>query len=78
MAFDQLVGEPLRRDVDDDHPREELRTLVADALQQVRLAETDTAVDEEGVIGLRRQLGHRLAGRLGELVRGATTNVSKV
>src|SRR6185436_2425239 len=35
---------------------------------QVRLAETDTAVDEERVVGLRRKLGDGLAGGLRELV----------
>ena len=53
---------------DDGHAREEPRGLVADRVQQVRLAESDPAVDEERVVGLGRQLGDRLAGGLGELV----------
>jgi hypothetical protein len=44
---------------------------VADRVEQVRLAQPHPAVDEERVVGLGRQLGHRLAGGLGELVGGA-------
>src|SRR5258705_13052631 len=36
----------------------------------MRLAQADSAVDEEGVVGLRGQLGHRLTGGLRKLVRG--------
>ena len=65
---DQLVGEALGREVEQAERRVEPRDLVADRVEQVGLAETDPAVDEERVVGLRRQLGHRLAGGLGELV----------
>ena len=41
---------------------------MSDRVEQVRLAETDAAVDEERVIGLGRQLGDGLAGRLRELI----------
>ena len=67
---DQLVGEPLGGDVDDDHSREQLGALVADRVQEMRLAQADPAVDEEGVVGLRGQLGYCLTGGLGKLVRG--------
>ena len=40
-------------------------------MQQVRLAEPGVPVDEERVVGLRRRLGDRERGRVGEAVRGA-------
>ena len=60
---DELVGEALRREIDDGQAREELGGLVADGVQQVRLAEPDAAVDEQRVVGARRQLGHGLRRR---------------
>ncbi len=40
-----------------------------DRVHQVRLAETDAAVDEQRVVRPRRRLRHRAAGRMRELVR---------
>src|SRR5204863_2677359 len=68
-CVDQLVGEPLGGDVDDDHSREELRALVADGVQEMRLAQADSAVDEEGGVDLRGQFGHLLTAGVSKLVR---------
>jgi len=65
---DQVVGEARGREVEQAQRRIQPRDLVPDRVQQMGLAETDPAVDEERVVGLRRQLRHRLAGGLGELV----------
>jgi len=67
-GVDELVGEALRGEVHDRHPLEETHGFVADRVEQVRLAEADSTVDEERVVGLGGQLGHGLAGGLGELV----------
>src|SRR2546425_3080071 len=67
---DELVREPLGGEIRDGHPREETRALVPDGVQEVRLAESDAAVDEEWVVRSRGKLGDRLACRLRELVRG--------
>ena len=45
--------------------------LVSDGLHQVGLAHADAAVQEQRVVGLRRTLGDRLAGRVRELVAAA-------
>ena len=68
---DELVGEALGGEVRDGHAREEAHALMPDRVQQVRLAESDAAVDEQRVVRARRQLGHGLAGRLRELIRRA-------
>ena len=65
---DELVREALGREIEQAEARVEARDLVADRVEQVRLAEADAAVDEERVVGLRGQLGDRLAGGLRELV----------
>src|SRR3989449_11065410 len=63
---DQLVGEPLGGDVDDGHAGEQAHALVADRVEQVRLAETHAAVDEERVVRPRRQLRDPVTGGPGE------------
>ena len=68
---DQLVGESLRGEIRDRHAREEAHGLMTDGVQEMRLAEPDSAVDEERVVRARWELGHGLARRLGELVRRA-------
>ena len=45
--------------------------LVTDRVEEVGLAQADSAVDEQRVVGARRQLGDGLASGLGELVRVA-------
>ncbi len=46
-----------------------LARLMPDGVQQVRLAEPDTAVDEERVVRARWQLGDGLGCGLSELIR---------
>jgi hypothetical protein len=55
-----------------------LADVLGDRLQEVGLAETRPAVDEERVVRLRRRLRDGERGRVGEAVRGADTNESKV
>jgi hypothetical protein len=65
---DELVREALGGEIEQAEGRVEASDLVADRVEQVGLAQADTAVDEERVVGLRGQLGDGLAGRLGELI----------
>ena len=67
--IDELVREPLGRQVRDGHRGEQAAGLMADGVQQMRLAQAYPSVDEERVVGLRRQLGDGLGGRLSELIR---------
>src|SRR6266545_449651 len=70
-GIDQVVGESLRGEVHEAEMRVELGDVMTDRVQQMRLAEADTTVDEERVVCARGQLGDRLARRLRELVRVA-------
>jgi len=45
--------------------------VLPDGVHQVRLAEPDTAVHEQRVVGAPRCLGDGARGGVGELVRGA-------
>ena len=74
-ARDELVGELLRRRVDDALAREAGDDLVADGVHQVGLAEADAAVQEERVVGVARALGDRQAGRMGQPVGRADDEV---
>ena len=65
---DELVGEALGREIRHRHAGEETHALVPDRVQQVRLAEADSAVDEQRIVGARRELGDRLTCGLRELV----------
>jgi hypothetical protein len=49
--IDEVVGEFLGGDVLDPHAREQSLCVVAGGMQQVRLAETRLAPDEQGVVG---------------------------
>ncbi len=53
------------------HPlgREQLAHVVAHGVEQVGLAQTGVAVDEQRVVGRRRLLGHRHGRSVGEAVR---------
>ena len=70
QGVDELVGEGLHRDVGERQLRVVDRDEVPDGVQEVGLAEPHPAVDEEGVVGARRRLGHGEGGRLGEAVGG--------
>ena len=64
---DHLVGELLRRQVDDALAREAVVHLMADGVHQVRLAQAHAAVEEQRVVAVARCFGHGLGGRVGEL-----------
>ena len=66
-----LVHEPLGRDVDDARAGAVLELLVTDGVQQVRLAETDAAADEDRVVLRRVARGGGLRCGERELVRRA-------
>ena len=70
-GVDHLVDEAIGRDVEDVEALLAGQDVVADGVHQVRLAESDAAVDEERVVGLRGDLGDGAGGGVGELVRGA-------
>ena len=70
-GVDHLVHETFRRDVGEPQPRRVLHDVLADGVHQVGLAQADAAVDEQRVVGERRCFGHRPAGGVRELVRGA-------
>ena len=65
---DQVVGEGLGGKVLDHQLREALPDVVAHGVHQVGLAKAHAAVDEEGVVGLTRRLGHRQGGGVGHFV----------
>jgi hypothetical protein len=69
--IDELIGEMLRREIDDHHAGKQATTLTTNGVEQVRLAEANTAIDEERVICARRELRRGPTGRVGELVRGS-------
>jgi len=70
-GIDELVGEFLRREIHHLATGAALGDLLADGLHEMGLAETDAAIDEEGVISAGRRLGDSEGGGVGELVVGA-------
>ena len=68
---DHLVDEAIRRDVGEIQALVPLEDVVADRMHQVGLAQTDAAVDEERVVGLRGDLRDGASGGMRELVRRA-------
>ena len=58
-AVDEVVRELLGVDVAHLDVGEQVAGVVPDGVEQVRLAQSGVAVDEEGVVGLRRCLGDR-------------------
>src|SRR5215475_14063940 len=70
-GVDELVGEALRREVEQAKRGIEAGDLMTDGMKEVGLAKTDAAVDEERIVGFRWQLGHRMARGLRKLVRVA-------
>jgi len=67
---DQLVGEVVALDIDDAGLRPALLHQMSDGVQQMGLAQTGIAVDEQGVVALRRLLRHGFGGGVGQLVLG--------
>ena len=65
-GVDHVVGEFLGGDI--QHIQPALVAGVADGMKQVRLAKSDTPVQEQGVIGTRRFFRHRQAGGVGQAV----------
>jgi hypothetical protein len=55
----------------------EAEDLVADGVQEMGLAEADSAVEEEGVVAVRGPLGDGAGGGVGELVGGAADEVGE-
>ena len=70
-GVDHLVDEAVRGDVEEVQLPVARLDVVADRVHQVGLAEPHAAVDEERVVGLDGDLGHRARGGVRELVRGA-------
>src|SRR6266849_254953 len=58
-AFDELVGELFRGEINDSSGWAALADLVAYCMQKVSLTESSTAVDEERVVAAPRALSHR-------------------
>ena len=69
-AGDEVGDEDLGVDVLDADPRVEGLGVVADGVQEVRLAQAGAAVDEQGVVGTGRGLGHGQRGGVGEAIGG--------
>ena len=68
QRVDEVVRELFGRDVPDAHAGEEPLRVVADRVQQVRLAEPGLAPDEEGVVRAGRRFGDGDRGRVREAV----------
>ena len=60
---DELVDEAVARQIEDARVGVALEHLLADGLQQVRLAEPDAAVDEQRVVRLARAARRRRSTR---------------
>ena len=65
---DEVIGELLDGRVPDPGAAAELRGVVADGVEQVGLAESRRRVEEQGVVRLAGQFGHRQRGRVGQAV----------
>ena len=68
QRLDHLCNEALGVEVDHTCPGVAVDDQVADSMHQVGLAETDPAVDEQGVIGLARIFRDLQRGGAGQLV----------
>ena len=67
-GMDKFIGEFFRGEIGDAGFGIALEDAVSDGVHQVGLAETGGTVDEKGIVGLRRGLGDREGGGMGELV----------
>ena len=74
---DEFVRELLARRVDDALARELGDHLIADRVHQVGLAEADTAIQEERVVGMARALCYRQAGGVSQAVGRPDDEVGK-
>src|SRR5439155_24452224 len=66
--IDKLIGEVLRREINDHRAGKHMTGPVTDRAEQAPLAESGTATAEEGVVCARRKFRDGLTGGLGELV----------
>ena len=64
---DDLVGELLRREVNNALAREAVVDLVADCMHEVRLAQTDSSIEEQGVVAVAGSFRDGLGRRVSEL-----------
>ena len=71
QGVDQVVQEPLGRQVEHSRVGIAAQDLLGDRVHQVRLAEADAAVEEERVVGARRRLRDGARRGVGELVGGS-------
>src|SRR5258705_5260262 len=67
-CIDELIGKVLAETRDARRAGKQVTSPVTNRVEQVRLAEADAAIDEQGVIRARRKLRDSLTGGLGELV----------
>src|SRR6478735_3344010 len=68
-GVDHLVHEPLRRDVGQLQRAQMIQYVMPDRMHQMGLAESDSAVDVQRVVGPRRGFGDGPARRVRELIR---------
>ena len=65
MAFDELVGEGFAGHVQDPGGGIVFLHRVADGVHEMGLAQAHAPIEEQGIIGMARGLGHRLGGGVG-------------
>src|SRR5438132_10339575 len=65
---DELVNEEFAREVDDLHVFFLRPDILTDGLHQMRLAQTDSAIDEQRVVCARRSLRHGKTRRVRNLI----------
>jgi len=79
-GVDEFIGEIFGREVThrggvgDDVVVED---VIADSVEKVSFAESDSAVNEEGIVILPREFGNGETSRIGELVAGADDEIIK-
>ena len=70
-GVDELVREFLRRRVENLRVRVLVEDVVADGMHQMRLAQTDAAIDEQGIVCQGRCFRNGQGGGMGKLVSAA-------
>ena len=63
-----FVGELFGREISDARAFFVARHVLADGMEQMRLAQADPAVKEKRIVGFAGRLGHRQRGGVGEIV----------